>query len=168
MLYSHYIKIITTDVRKIVRDKRLARFRISALVKILTGSSFIEVDTMVNSLPHIYLNPKWSKALQVQFEKLCNDVVEQEIDEEVELNEDKYKTDQEEAGAIYKASPFYKRYLGKTQDIAKQITVTDDPVNEYYNDKLTVASEEAFTVPSALVIFYVADRQAGLLRFFRM
>ena len=41
---SHYIKIITRDVRKIVRDTRLARFRISALVKILNGSSFIEVE----------------------------------------------------------------------------------------------------------------------------
>ena len=106
---SHYIKIITTDVRKIVRDKRLARFRISALVKILTGTSFIEVDAMVNSLLHIYLNPKRSKALQVHFEKLCNDVVEQDIDEKVELDEDKYKIDQKEAEAMYKTSPFYER-----------------------------------------------------------
>ena len=133
---SHYIKIITTDVRKIVRGKRLACFHISALVKILTGTSFIEVDAMVNSLLHIYLNPKRSKALQLHFEKLCNDVVEQEIDEEVK-DEDKHMIDQEEAEAIYKASPFYKRYLGKAQDIAKQIIVTDDPVNEYCNDKLT-------------------------------
>ena len=91
---SHYIKIITMDVRKIVRDKILVHFHISALVKILTGSSFIEVDAMVNALLFSYLNPKRSKALQVHFLKLCTNAVEQDIDEEVELDEDKYKIDQ--------------------------------------------------------------------------
>ena len=57
--------------------------------------------------------------------------MEQDINEDVELDEDKYKIDQEEDKAIYKASPFYKRYL------AKQTTVTDDLMYEYCNDKLT-------------------------------
>ena len=92
---------------------------------------------MVNALLHIYLNPKWSKAIQVHFYKLCNNLLEQDVDEEVELDEDKHKIDEEEAEAIYKASPFYKRYLGEAQDIAKQITLPYDPVNEYCSNKLT-------------------------------